>query len=127
MLHAVVILVHAAYHILSGRSYTFANDFADLLVLALRSRGTEVLGATGVRTGNHGSWSKVTRVVEQEGGQDGDPSSGTTGLEIVIDEGGTRDEEKMQGESSDDDGDVVEMDDLRRRRRRGSSGNGDGG
>ena len=133
VVHAAVILVHAAYFVFSGRSYTFAGDFADLLVLALRSRSTEALGATGVRAGNSGSWRKVTRVVVEDEEDEKeevvrgkkDLRGGGGGLEIIVEDGDDDDDRRRNGGCSDD-GDFVEMDDLRRRRRRRRRGESGG-
>ena len=49
MLHALFIIAHVSYIILSAQSYTFARDLAELLALALESRPSEVFSAASVK------------------------------------------------------------------------------
>ena len=42
VLHACIIVIHVAYMLVQGKEYSYMNSFAELLVLAMKSRPSEV-------------------------------------------------------------------------------------
>ena len=96
MLHALIIVIHCCFLLVSGRSYFYASSLGDLIALALNSTPPAAMESASVAIRKGASWTRPTAVRETR--RRGD--MGIDRVEIVTD---------------DDVGESVEKDPLHRR------------
>ena len=81
VLHACIIVIHVAYMLLQGKDYSYMNSFAELLVLAMKSRPSDVPAPTSLSWGGRRkAWDRKMAVRQIVG----DGAHGGDRLEIVM-------------------------------------------
>ena len=78
LLHALIVIIHVCYVLFAGLSYSFADDIAELLALALESKPPEIFNTSKLPKCRDRIWTRSTMVRQAE--EDGR-------LELVVDEG----------------------------------------